>query len=45
MIRGKFRVIKTYTHMHSVVFRLFHTWFCFLAVSMLGKPRRGRPLV
>ena len=31
--------------MHSVVFRLLHTCFRFLAVSKVRKPRWGHPLV
>ena len=31
--------------MHRVVFRLLHTCFRFLAVSKVGKPRWGHPLV
>ena len=38
-------LIRTYTPMHSVVFRPLHTSFRFLAVSKVGKPRWGQPLV
>ena len=38
-------LIRTYTPMHSVVFCPLHTSFRFLAVSKVGKPRWGHPLV
>ena len=49
MIRGEFGVIRSYTHMHSVVSRLCIAFSLTLlyspAVSKVGKPRWGHPLV